>query len=270
MRLTVRKEPDKSNKAVRKRPLPYMVTRTHSRCPSGGRTRCWGWVVALAIALPTGLFGSNQTYRYVPDALRAFFETSFAPGTRLSPFDSLIQEHAMKHSMDWRLVASMIYAESRFQYDAVSPAGARGLMQIMPSVAKEHGVSVPERPEQNLQAGIGHFLWGKRKLKGRTPEDALQLSLAAYNAGLGHIRDAQKLALQLGKSPRLWKDVSAGLVLLENPEYYEKAQYGYVNGTQTVEYVGRVLKKYELYQNLYPKDPHAQARAALAVNRQDA
>ncbi|MFH1018673.1 MAG: transglycosylase SLT domain-containing protein [Pseudomonadota bacterium] len=247
-----------------------MVTRKRPKRASQGCSHRWAWIAAFALAIPTGLFGSNQVYRYAPDALKAVFDTSTAPGTRLSPFDDIIQKYAKIHGMDWRLVASMIYAESRFQYDAVSPAGARGLMQIMPAVAKAHGVLAPEHPEQNVTTGIGHFLWGRHKIKGRTLDDRLKLSLAAYNSGLGHLRDAQKLTMAMGKSPRLWQDVSQALVLLEDPAHFKNAQYGYLNGTETVQYVQRVLAKYRLYRSLYPREPHAAIASAQAASAADA
>jgi membrane-bound lytic murein transglycosylase F len=247
-----------------------MVTKKPAQRSMRHRSHFWSWVLASVIAAPTGLFGSNQAYRYAPDALKAVFDSSSSPSTHLSPFDDIIQREAKKHRLDWRFVASMVFAESRFQYDAVSPAGARGLMQIMPAVAREHGVVSLERPDENVTAGIHHFLWGKKKLKGRTPEDATKLSLAVYNAGIGHVRDAQKLAIKMGKSPRLWNDVAEMLLLLEDPAHFEKAQYGFVNGTETVQYVDRVSKKFDLYRATYPAEPHALAQAALKKAKSDA
>ncbi len=175
--------------------------------------------------------------------------------TQISSYDSIIHKYAQAYGLDWRLVASMISVESSFQLDAVSPRGAQGLMQIMPVVAREQNVELSTHPDENIRTGIAHFAKKLRRLKGRTYWDALKLSLAAYNVGLGHLRDAQNLAMELGKSPRTWDSVSQALVLLEDPEFYSKAKYGYCQGSGVNEYVSRVVRKYQSYLALYPTRP---------------
>jgi membrane-bound lytic murein transglycosylase MltF len=206
-----------------------------------------------ASAIPTGLFGTNEAYVYGPKELGDIFKNALTLGLKLSPFDDMVQRHSARHRTDWRLISSIIYAESRFQHDAVSPMGARGLMQVMPIAAKQQGESLSDKPEENIRTGIRHFLWGKEKLIGNTEDDEISLALAAYNAGLGHVRDAQILAKKMGKSTRSWKNIRAMLLLLEQPQYYKDAKYGYVKGTETVAYVAKVKKQYKNYRDLFPK-----------------
>lgn len=207
-----------------------------------------GWVAYFALwaVFPILLFLIYSSYRPVTGLP--------ADENRISSYDPIIHKFSREFGLDWRLVASMISVESRFRHDAISPAGALGLMQIMPAVAREQNVELSIHPEKNIRTGIAHFAKKLKRIKGRTEADTLRLSLAAYNAGLSHLRDAQNLAIENGKSPRLWDDVSQMLVLLEIPDYSSKAKYGYCQGSAVVEYVSRVMEKYQTYVALYPTE----------------
>jgi soluble lytic murein transglycosylase-like protein len=98
--------------------------------------------------------------------------------TRPSAYDPLIARAASNHSLDPRLVKSVMLVESGFNPAAVSPKGARGLMQLMPATATRHGVRDIHDPAQNIAGGtkyLSHLLG----LFGGN----LEKSLAAYNAG---------------------------------------------------------------------------------------
>ena len=102
--------------------------------------------------------------------------------TRPSQFDPLITQAANSHSLDPRLVKSVMLVESGFNPSAVSPKGARGLMQLMPATASRHGARDVHDPAQNIAAGtkyLSHLLG----LFGGN----LEKSLAAYNAGEGAV-----------------------------------------------------------------------------------
>ena len=102
--------------------------------------------------------------------------------TRPSDYDSLIARSANHHSLDPRLVKSVMLVESGFNPAAVSPKGARGLMQLMPATANRHGARDIHDPAQNIAAGtryLSHLLG----LFGGN----LEKSLAAYNAGEGAV-----------------------------------------------------------------------------------
>ncbi|MGD8649562.1 MAG: lytic transglycosylase domain-containing protein, partial [Desulfobacterales bacterium] len=94
-----------------------------------------------------------------------------------------IQKAARKYNLSPELIRGVIQAESNFKVDAVSHAGAQGLMQLMPATAKELGVTKPHDIEQNIDGGA-HYL---RKMLDRFGGD-VKLALAAYNAGPGTVR----------------------------------------------------------------------------------
>lgn len=234
------------------------MRRKPARAASEGGKVITRWMPfwSVLVLFPTALL---LLYRPASEPVADVTAEEEEPGVRfsaqLSPYDGIIHKYAAENSIDWRLVAAIIQTESSFRTDAVSSAGASGLMQIMPVVAREQGVEPLHGPEENIRAGVTHLRQNLARLKGETPRDVLQLSLAAYNAGIGHLRDAQNLAMRMKKSSRRWSDVKEMLLLLEKPEFYETATYGYCRGSETAQYVDRVLDQYRLYERSYPVKP---------------
>ncbi len=110
---------------------------------------------------------------------------------RSSRYDAIIEKYAAQYKLDPSLIRSMIATESGFDEKAVSPKGARGLMQLMPATAARVGVKDMFDPEQNIRGGALHM----RSLLD-TFNNNLPLSLAAYNAG-------ENLVLRLGRIPNI-------------------------------------------------------------------
>lgn len=92
-------------------------------------------------------------------------------------WDGLISLAARQHELPPELIKAVIAAESDFNPEAVSRAGARGLMQLMPTTAASLGVEDPLRPDENVRGGVRYL----RSMIDRYGE--LRLALAAYNAG---------------------------------------------------------------------------------------
>ncbi|MGH7818817.1 MAG: lytic transglycosylase domain-containing protein, partial [Candidatus Binatia bacterium] len=101
---------------------------------------------------------------------------------RASDYHGIIRECAERYGVEPALVKAMIRAESAFDPRAVSPKGARGLMQLMPHTARRHGVANLHDPSENIRGGVGHL----RSLLDRFEND-LELAIGAYNAGAGSI-----------------------------------------------------------------------------------
>jgi soluble lytic murein transglycosylase-like protein len=97
-------------------------------------------------------------------------------------FGPMIQEAAQKYGVDPALIAAVMETESRFNPDAVSKAGAKGLMQLMPATARGLGVSDPSDPRQAILGGAKLLGVLSEKYKGD-----VKLTLAAYNAGSGAV-----------------------------------------------------------------------------------
>ncbi len=97
-------------------------------------------------------------------------------------FESIIQEAGQRYRVDPALIRAVIQAESGGNPLAVSRAGARGLMQLMPETAVELGVTNPFDPTQNIMGGTSYL----RRLLDRYRGD-VRLALAAYNWGMGNL-----------------------------------------------------------------------------------
>jgi soluble lytic murein transglycosylase-like protein len=99
------------------------------------------------------------------------------------PYRSLVERVCAEEGMDARLVACVIKVESNFDAGAVSVAGAMGLMQIMPDIARAYGLNDPFDPRENVRAGARHLKSLLSSLNGD-----VTLALAAYHAGLGRVK----------------------------------------------------------------------------------
>ncbi|MBB5211233.1 transporter substrate-binding domain-containing protein [Microbulbifer hydrolyticus] len=164
----------------------------------------------------------------------------------LSPYDPIVRKHAVPAGRDWRMVVSQMYQESRFNPKAKSFAGARGLMQVMPRTARQMGISGLYQPENGIRAGVEYMGWLEERFPKTLPFDQkIYFTLAAYNAGHGHVRDARVLAEQMGKDPNRWfNNVEDAMLLLAKPQYYKKARFGYVRGREPVNYVREIRDRY--------------------------
>ena len=100
-----------------------------------------------------------------------------------TPFDEAIRDHSTRRGLDARLVRSVILVESNFNPRAVSPKGARGLMQLMPQTARRYGVTNVHDAAENIRGGVAYLSDLMTAFRGD-----LALVLAAYNAGEGAVQ----------------------------------------------------------------------------------
>lgn len=124
-------------------------------------------------------FPQGELRGFVPDEVVDEVEPAASAGGDLK---ALAIEAARRHGLDPALVLAVVGVESAFQSDAVSPKGARGLMQLMPGTAASLGVGDPFDPAANLDGGTRHL----GSLIERYHGDLVK-ALAAYNAGAGAV-----------------------------------------------------------------------------------
>lgn len=186
----------------------------------------------------------------------------------LNQYGNTIKHYSKKYGIDWRLVVAVMKQESRFNRSAESHKGAEGLMQIMPAtqliIAQEMGVdsTVLENPRGNIRGGIYYLAklyrqFGKQKI---SEENKIKLTLAAYNAGLTRIFDAQKMAKYVNDDPNEWNSVKNSLSLLSKKYSSlhkfvwedEKPSAGYFKDwRQTSNYVESVMQFYKEYKSAF-------------------
>lgn len=184
------------------------------------------------------------------------FSTRKPASGALSEFDDIIKKTARNIGWDWRLLASLIYQESRFRMDLESEKGAFGLMQLMPVVMEKYEIDYDATPEEQLEAGgkLIKYLGECLENKVADSTERVKFVLAAYNSGLGHVYDAQRLAAKYGKYPDVWdNNVDYFILNKSKKQYYNDTccHAGYLRGTETYRFVEEVLDRYYQYQATY-------------------
>ena len=177
---------------------------------------------------------------------------------QISSYDDIIKREASLSGWDWRLIASVIFHESRFDTAASSWAGASGLMQLMPETAKAFGVEDLNDPVQNIRGGIKLLSWLDSQLKSEIADSSerIKFVLAAYNVGLGHVNDARRLAKKYGKDPGRWNNhVDYFLLNKSSSRYYsdQVVRWGYARGNEPFDFVASVTTHYSHLKNTIPR-----------------
>jgi len=190
---------------------------------------------------------------------------------KISRFDDIIKKEAERIGWDWRLMASIIFQESRFNPKAISWAGAFGLMQLMPGTAKTYGITMESPPEAQIRAGASFIKWlDERFIDEITdPGERIKFVLASYNIGLGHIQDARRLAEKFQADPDIWHgSVEDWLLKKSDPDYYTDpvVKYGYARGIETYNFVKQIMGRYEHYKNIMNSDVIATVRPIAEIH----
>ncbi|MCX5909956.1 MAG: transglycosylase SLT domain-containing protein, partial [Deltaproteobacteria bacterium] len=180
-------------------------------------------------------------------------------GADESRFDSWIKNSCQKYGLPFYLIKSQISAESSFNPNAISPCGAKGLMQLMPETdfwldGKYDGFD----PEGNIDNGVRYDRW----LFDRFPEisskdERLKFMLASYNCGRGYVNKALRLARdeEFGFEPLAlvsgkWQTWDFSCRLLSSLDCYiedQKANRKRPDFVQVWEYVEKIWRKYQGY-----------------------
>lgn len=176
---------------------------------------------------------------------------------KISPYDDIIKTQAKKLGIDWRLFASLMYQESRFEPNQESWVGAQGLMQLMPGTARELNVNRPFNPKENIEGGTRYLKQILDKFSDvEDSTERLKFALASYNCGLYHVKDARRLAKMENLNPDVWNgNVAESILKLSSSKYYNKKgiKYGYVRGREPFNYVKEIMARYEHYKQFTSK-----------------
>jgi membrane-bound lytic murein transglycosylase F len=173
----------------------------------------------------------------------------------ISPYDQMFEEVGEQCGVDWLLLSAIASAESEFNPNAISSAGAVGLMQVMPIVGRQFNVAKEHLADPETNIRLAGKLLSKidatLKISPSTPEsDRMSIILACYNGGIGHVSDARRLAKSNGENPNSWEVVARYLKQKADPAVYESelVKYGKFTGSrQTEAYVREVMKRYDIY-----------------------
>lgn len=150
-------------------------------------------------------------------------------------------------------MASLAYTESNFDSTAVSWAGAKGLMQLMPNTAKAMGVpeGMEQNPEESIKAAVKYLHITSQSFNSIPQDERNKFTLAAYNSGLGHILDAMALAEKYGSNKYIWEgNVEKFILLKSNEEYFTDpvCKHGYFRGQETYNFVREITDRFEQYR----------------------
>lgn len=174
----------------------------------------------------------------------------------ISPYDSLLKVQADSLGWDWKLLAAVVYQESRFKIEAESPRGACGLMQMMPSSHRKLTEEDIINPEKNIRAGAAYLSKLYRRYKdAANVTERQKFTLAAYNAGAGRIRDCINFARFRGVDTGYWDNIVSIIPEMRDSTFInsiDTVKLGTFQGYETIGYVENVMDIYEQYKRICP------------------
>ena len=194
------------------------------------------------------------------DAKERFFNAydphAKSRSSHISPYDSLIKKYARTLGWDWRMLAAVIYQESRFSINSFSGRGAAGLMQVMPSTAEYYGIRDLTDPEENIKAGTMHLARLQKMFRNEDMDskEKVLFTLAAYNAGEGRIADCRNLASARGLDSNKWEEVVQVIPEMRLDSIYKEdcVRLGKFQGHETIDYVDKILNIYSSFCAVCP------------------
>ncbi|MBQ0050042.1 MAG: transglycosylase SLT domain-containing protein [Bacteroidales bacterium] len=251
--------------------LPMSERKGYKLCGVQDSTKCLGWIVrdnSPRLCQAINEWYHPQLLEKMEWRKNSYLRSQSQPARHVrqpkmrdaahgivSPYDELFRRYARLCGWDWRLLAAQAYQESGFDPNAVSWAGAQGLMQLMPGTSADLGISpsVVFQPEANISGAVRVIQRLNTRLADvRNPDERIKFILASYNGGIGHVRDAMALAEKMGGDKYCWEDVARHMLLLSDPAYYRDpvVRYGYMRATETTGYVVSVLSHWQYYRSV--------------------
>jgi membrane-bound lytic murein transglycosylase F len=175
------------------------------------------------------------------------------PPGAITPYDEILQWAGRSHGIDWRLLASLMYEESRFDPDAVGPGGSAGLFQFMPLTMSDLDMEDPHHPNEAAEAGAWYLKWLMDRFADLELPDRVAMAIASYNVGPRHVFDARQLAREMGFDPDRWRgNVETAMLILDDAEVARRYPAGVCRCRRAVGYTRRILRRYRAYTEQFP------------------
>ena len=183
-------------------------------------------------------FGNTIIKKYTGSTKFIKSATSKEEIEKLRRTMDIFSKYGEKYDIDYLLVAAQGYQESRLDHSAKSPAGAIGIMQVMPATGKELKVGDIRELDPNIHAGAKYIRFMVDRYFEKEPmtkRNKMLFAFAAYNAGPGRIAQLRKEAAKRGLDPNVWFN-HVEMVTAEKI------------GSETVTYVSNIFKYYIAYK----------------------
>jgi membrane-bound lytic murein transglycosylase MltF len=193
------------------------------------------------------LFGNIIIDRYLKDTQWIRNATGDADMQRFNGAVKLFQKYGDKYDLDWLLIAACAYQESGIDQSKRSPAGAVGVMQILPATAAADPINIPDvdKIESNIHAGVKYLHWipdNYFKEASMDRPNQARFTFAAYNAGPSRIEQLRREAAKTGYDPNTWFN-QVEIIAAKSI------------GRETDQYVRNIHKYYTAYRLLNDKKP---------------
>ena len=195
-------------------------------------------------------YSKNSISSYIFIGSRLFISDMI---TELPKYESLFKKASEDNKLDWKLLASISYQESKWNNNAVSPTGVRGVMMLTQNTAKMLNVN-RLKPNESIEGAARYFSSLLEKYSTYNKITRTNLALASYNAGPNHINDILLLAKKNGDNIENWNVLKSYLYKLNQKKYYKKMKYGYARGWEAVQYIENVKQYYDIITFLDNKD----------------
>ena len=174
------------------------------------------------------LKGNIYYQRYFEDTRWVKNPLGEAARKRFARYEGWFKKYGKKYGIDWLLIGSQAFHESGLDQSARSPAGAVGLMQVLPDLAEDKRIAIKDiyMPENNIHAGVKYLALLRDNYFSDpviTPDDRIRFALAAYNVGPSRIQRIRKRAETMGFDPNRWfrqSEVAALKVVGREPVRY--------------------------------------------------
>ncbi len=170
----------------------------------------------------------------------------------LSPYDEVTKHYSEQYGFDWRLITALMFQESRFNPNANSYAGAKGVMQFTKATAKLMGLSDTKNVEKSIDAGVRYLSHLRGKFDNSILlHDRMWFAVASYNSGYTRLKEARKLAVKMGLDKDKWfQNVELAMLMMAKPYKKNGKKIRNCRCGQTVVYVREIRTRYFNYIRL--------------------